>query len=469
MPNKLIKNKSTLISQALTRSALFLMAYLAMIGAIELFFPDRPNQMSFDIAPLMLWIFVGILSIQIKRRLNMIYILVMYSIYLVGNLNNAASFYRHGAHYSTDLQTTNLIYTAFGLALVIGLLIGEYILPTRQTISHTELRKEGWNTVFLVGCFLFPLIWFADELYTLRRIPILTGESILDEMYSTNYGRLYGYGVLLAVSALLMWSKQLTAKSNAARMSLAFLLASSTFIMVFDGRRVFALVFLCALLAFEVTRDTGKGMWRRVSVLVVTLIGLYLLVLYFRQGGMFGHSSSPALTFSQVGVEYRDFAFLVTRLNPGDLIGYHWFGSAIGGFSNWFILGIFGIEKNALVFGGSAYQIALEFRSAFGIRIGLVPEIWLEYGLYGTTIVTLVGIFFAWISRLVEESKSEIGRIFSCVMYGVVILSFVGQTTAITGYMSLLLYLWLVWQFLELFRTKDTNESASVLSIRAIK
>lgn len=452
-----MNNKSTLIPQALTRSALFLMAYLAMIGAIEFFFPDRPNQMSFDIAPLMLWIFVSILSIQIKRRLNIIYILVMYSFYLVGNLNNVASFYRYGSHYSTDLQTTNLIYTTFGLALVIGLLIGEKILPTRQTISHAELRKEGWNSVFLIGCFLFPFIWFADEIYTLRRIPILTGESILDEMYTTNYGRLYGYGVLLAVSALLMWSKQLVVKSNAARICMAFLLTSSAFIMVFDGRRVFALVFMCAILAFEIVRDTGKGMWRRVSVLVIALIGLYLLVLYFRQGGMFGHSSSPALTFSQVGVEYRDFAFLVTRINPGDLLGYNWFGSAIGGFANWFILGIFGFDKNALVFGGSAYQIALEFRSAFGIRIGLLPEIWLEYDLFGAAIVTLIGVFFAWITRLVEESKTEIGRIFTCVMYGVAILSFVGQTSAITGYMSLLFYLWLVWKFFESFRIKYIN------------
>jgi hypothetical protein len=56
-------------------------------------------------------------------------------------------------------------------------------------------------------------------------------------------------------------------------------------------------------------------------------------------------------------------------------------------------------------------------------------------------------------------SESEVGLVIACLVYGVLIFSFVGQTSAITGYLSLILYLWLIWRFLEAFRPKISNLS----------
>lgn len=446
----LYKNLIASIRHAIT----FALAYGLIHLLIDYLFPQLPATMHFSYYPFLFWLLVSLITGQIGQGMNRLYIYVMYAFFLIGNLNSAASLYRYGSYYSTNLQDANFIYSIFAIFLSIGIYLGEKYIKTNRYTNFTELIKEQNKTVFFVGCMLFPFIWFADEMYALRRIPIFTGESILDEMYTANYGTLYGYGVLLAIPALLAWSKLIDTKNALAKVALIFLILSTIFFMIFDGRRVFALVFLFSLLAFEISRAPEKGIWKKTLPFALILATLYLAILYFRQGGMFALTNSLAVKFSQIGVEYRDFSLLVTKLIPGSLPGYNWFGSVIGGFGNWFLLALLGFSKNELVFGGSAYQIALALKSNFGIRIGLLAEIWLDYGLNGAVISAFIGILLSIITRAVLMSTTEIGRLLACTLYGIATLSFVGQATAITGYLSLILYLWFIWRFLELFRVK---------------
>jgi hypothetical protein len=446
-------------TDSLKHALAFVIAYGIVYVFVEWLFPQIPEKMKFSTLPVLFWIGIGIISGQMTQGLNRLFIYTMFAFYLVGNLNSGASLYRYGSFYSTNLQDANYIYSIFAIFLTIGIYFGDKLIDQAKITPFLKIRKEQKNTIFFIGCMLFPFIWFADEIYTLRRIPILTGESILDEMYSGNYGRLYGYGVLLTISALLAWSKLMDTKNILAKSSLTFILLATIFFMIFDGRRVFALVFLFSLLAFEISRNPDKSIWRKTIPFAVVLAALYLVVLYFRQGGMFATSSSLGVKFSQIGVEYRDFALLVTKLNPGSLTGYHWLGSALGGFANWLLLAIVGLNKNELVFGGSAYQIALEFRSNFGIRIGLLAEIWLDYGLPGAAVAAVIGFLLSTITKVIAYSKTEVGRLLACTLYGIGTLSFVGQTTAITGYLSLIFYLWLLWSFFELFRVKKPEHS----------
>lgn len=446
--------RQNLATESFWHAFAFAIAYLATYLIVEAMFPQLPGAMSFAFLPVVIWISTGLLTGQIVQGLNRLYIYTMYAFYLIGNLNSAASLYRYGSYYSTHLQEANFIYSIFGFFLTAGIFFGDKYLQAKKISSFLEQRKELPNTIFFIGCMLFPFVWFADEMYVLRRIPILTGESILDEMYTVNYGKLYGYGVLLTISALLAWSKLIYTKNTLAKGLLLSILLSTIFFMIFDGRRVFALVFMFSLLAFELSRNPHKSIWKKTLPFAFLLGTLYLVILYFRQGGMFAASNSLAVKFSQIGVEYRDFALLVTKITPGSLHGYDWFGSAIGGFANWLVLALVGLNKNELVFGGSAYQIALELRSNFGIRIGLLPEIWLDYGMPGTALALLIGVLFSLITKNIFSTTSEVGRLLACTLYGIGTLSFVGQATAITGYVSLIFYLWLLWSFFELFRVK---------------
>jgi hypothetical protein len=431
----------------------FILAALITEISLTVIFPDRPSSMSFSIINCLSWGIVGYIFSYVRRPLNKLFLYTVVGVYMVGNMNAVASYFQYGAHFLTNLQDANLIYSLFVGTLSVGLLAGErmFFLPTSVQNSN-PLRPERWNTVFLTGSLLFPFVWFADEILTLGRVPILTGESIIESMYSLNYGRLYGYGVLLGVSALLMWAKVKTVHSMLLKILLLTCLTLTIFIMVFDGRRIFLLNFLGASAAYAVVTVSDRKIWKNILWIVVLIIGLYMVILYFRQGGAVLKRVDAANIFSQVGVEYRDYAYMYTHHAPGSLSGYNWLGSAVGGFGNQIALALLGFDKNALVFSGSAYQIALVLRSNLGIRIGLLPEAWLQYGILGALTMIPIGVLLVWSSRLVEISASEVGRVLACMMYGILLLSFVGQTSAVTGYLSLLLYLWLLWRFLELFR-----------------
>lgn len=448
------------LGSALLWAVVFISATLLMEAFVTYLFPTRPAVMGASYLGCVAWGGIGLLYAFVRRPLNQLFVLASLVMYMIGNLNAVASYFHYGSYYLSELLSANLVYCLFAAALTVGLIAGEKWLMLKAKGSPARLRSEPTNTVFFWGCLIFPFVWFADELIALRRIPILSGESIVDDIYSLNYGRLYGYGVLLGVSALLMWSKRQKTDNKLLSTVMSALLLCTIFIMVFDGKRIFVLTFFAALIAFEVLAQPDRKFWIKLFWIGVTILGLYIVVLYFRQGGLILRRSDGADMFSKVGVEYRDFVFLHGRYAAGSLPGYNWATSAIGGFGNFILLALFGLNKNELVFGGSAYQIALTLRSSFGIRIGLMPELWLNYGLWGSLIMLPIGVFFVWVSRLAQQSTTEIGRILACLVYGVLMLSFVNQTTAVTGYLSLILYLWLVWLFLDAFRSKKLPQDA---------
>lgn len=436
----------------------FALAVLMGEGLIHTIFPARPESMSFSFLPIIFWLVYGIIFSFIRSRLSIVLILAVFGFYWIGNLNAVASYFHYGNRYLTELQTANLIYATFAVAFSIGVVFSERLLNASIVIPFEQLRKEGVNTVFFFGTFLFPFIWLIDELIVLRRVPILSGESIVNDMYSIQYGRLYGYGILLGVSALLIWSKFKQTGWDG-RILLTTGLAVSVFAMIFDGRRVFLLAFIGALLAYELTASPERRLWKPVLKFFTALLIVYLTILYVRQGGQLIRYPDPAQVFSNIGVEYRDFAYVVTHLNPGSLKGYSWLGSAVGGGGNWLILALLGLDKNELVFSGSAYQLGAFYRSSFGIRIGLIPEIWLQYGMFGVAFCPLIALLYVWFARLVEASRSEVGRVFASMFFGVALLSFVGQASAITGYWSLLVYVLFIWIFFEQFRRKSEPQT----------
>lgn len=434
--------------------------FIAASSLTEIFaaliFPTRPSSMDTSLIVCLSWGMVGYLSNYIQRTPNKIFLYTAFGYYLTGNINAIASYFHYGIYYLTNLQDANLTYCCFTGFFSLGLITGEAILISPK-LKNEYLRREEWNTLFFIGSMIFPFIWIIDEILFLGNIPILTGASIVENMYSLNYGKLYGYGVLLGISALLMWAKLKTANNVFLKILLMLGLAITIFIMIFDGRRVFLLNFLGALAAFEIISVPSQKFWKRIFFVILFVVGVYIIVNYFRQGGLVLKRVDAANILSQVGVEYRDFAYMYTHHAPGSLIGYNWLASAIGGFGNQFALALLGLDKGALVFSGSAYQIALLMHSSFGIRIGLIPEVWLQYGMLGAGLMIPIGVLFVWFSRLLELSKSEAGLVIACMTYGVLIFSFVGQTSAITGYLSLILYLWLIWRFLEAFRFRISN------------
>ena len=312
------------------------------------------------------------------------------------------------------------------------------------------------SDIFSICVFLFPFFWFLDQYKAIGYVPILSGSSLIDDMYNISYGSLYGYGVILTFCCLFSWSHLFSIKRKFDFISVILLIfvGFSFFSMMFDGRRIYILIFIAALLVFELVRSGNRNILTLFGRFGGAMLCLYIIMLYVRQGGRIVSYIDPAQTLSKVGVEYRDFAYVVTHLMPGSLSNYSWFGSSVGGALNWGVLALLGFNKGELVLSGSAYQLSHIFNSDFGIRIGLFGELWLEYGLGGGLIAFVLGFIFVWISSFVYKSITLYSRVSFSIVFGIAIFSFVGQSSAITGYWSLLAYLSLFWFLLDLFRNE---------------
>lgn len=432
-------------------AASYAIAVVVFDFAIDFLFPFRKSVQEIGALSVVLWSLAGGVSGFVRGRLAQIFSPVLLLVFLVGNLNSVASYYHYGNYYLVDLIETNRIFSCYALLFVVSVFFFDSKLGSVKVLPQEELRVERLNTVFFVFLVVFPILWVFDEVYTLRRIPLLSGQSIVQDMYSTEYGRLYGYGVLLAVCALVFMAK-IRGSHGGLKLLYSAMIAFSLFAMVFDGRRVFLLIFLGAVLSFHLVSIRHYSLIKPLIKVSALILLAYIAILYQRQGGELITRFDSAQVFSKVGVEYRDFAYMVTNFKPGELEGYSWLGSSLGGFGNKIVLFLSGLNKGELVFSGSAYQIGLELKKGFGIRIGLFPEIWLEYGMMGLLFVPAVALMFIWMARMVERSTSEVGRSLAATTFGVALLSFVGQSSAITGYWSLLLYLFLMWRFFEQFR-----------------
>lgn len=444
----------------LSYGACYAFAILLVDVLIDFLFSYRRAELDIGWISYLLWALAGALNSEVKGRLARLLLPVSVAVFLVGNLNSVASYFHYGNYYLVDLKSANTIYSLYALVFSVSIRFFDSRGLSAVSADYNSLRKERVDTIFFIFVVVFPALWIADELYALRRIPLLSGQSIVDDIYTTEYGRLYGYGVLLAVCALVYMAK-LRDASRTLKFIYGALLLFVAFAMVFDGRRVFLLIFLGAALSYHMVSSTSYSLLRPVLKIVPVVLLVYVAILYQRQGGELITHFDAAQVFSKVGVEYRDFAYLVTHLKPGDLDGYSWLLSSLGGFGNKYVLFFSGLNKSELVFSGSAYQIGIALNKGAGIRIGLFPEIWLQFGFLGLAFVPLVTGLFIWISRRVELSKSEVGRAIAATAFGVAILSFVGQSSAITGYWSLLIYLYLAWRFLELFRNPYENKYTS--------
>ncbi|MBY0444044.1 MAG: hypothetical protein K2Q15_02395 [Burkholderiales bacterium] len=445
-----MKNNSKQIQYSLLCSICVAFIFLFFYYFTIAIFPASPLIMRGELNHVFIWSLSGVaLSFLRSSLLKVVFIIIM-GFYVVGNLNAVASYYHYGLHYLTDLILTNFIYSIFTLVFILGLVFFERVMKIDKMVVQENLIIEPWNTLFMATLFVFPFIWLFDQLIAVGGIPpILSGKSIVNEMYTTEYGRLYGYGVILSISALLMWQKK-TESSNLMKSTIWIGILITLFAMIFDGRRVFLLIFIGSLISFEVVRFGEKNMIKPLVKYGAILIVAYIGLLFARQGGWIFNSAESATIFSAVGVEYRDFAFVVTHFLPGSVPGYSFLGSILGGFGNSLFLSILGLSKNALVFSGSAYQLAILYKSNFGIRVGLFAEIWLEWGWFGLAPLFICSFIFASAVRLVLNTTTQVGRAFSCVIFSVLLLTFVGQASAAAGYFSLLLYLWFVWKFLNL-------------------
>jgi len=454
-------------------------AYLPLLGAIvfalavglasaiaEAVLPPIPHDMRLPLYFGMAWIPFFMLWVFLRNPLNKVVGLALATLFFIGQINAAASYVRYGAFYRSDLLQGAIVYVVFATCYVFTLWLSERILErNRAPAQLPDVRKDDVlkyrMDMFVLLLLAFAFVWFGDQVHAVGRIPILSGDRIIDDMYQIGYGRLYGYGIYLAIAGGFAWSFARYARNALERPLWFGLVALFCFFMVFDGRRVFLILFLLTLVAIEAARTPWSRLWKTLLSMGMVVLALYILLLWARQGGvLIGGSMDTAKSLTLVGVEYRDFAYVVSHFEAGELSGYEWFRSFVGGGLNWILLALAGLSKGEMTFAGSAYQLAIAYRSNFGIRIGLIGELYLAYGWFGLGPLAVVASIHGWISSRVGRQPNLPRQMLFALSFAVLTQWFVGQNTAVSGYLVLILYLVPIYWFFESFRATARGQPA---------
>lgn len=214
--------------------------------------------------------------------------------------------------------------------------------------------------------------------------------------------------------------------------------------MLFDGRRIFFLIFLFAVLIKMIKESSIERKLFKILPIGITLFSLYAIIAGIRSGKLTIFNSTAS--FLEIyGVEFRDFARIVTLTTLSETSRYNYFLSAIGSFFNSKLLWLWGIDKYSFVEMGSAYYLRdFVYKIDFGIRIGHYGELYMAFGYYGLGICFLFAIIHGYFSKLAITSHSKSNSDFLFLLVSLFCLTLVGQATVFYGTVSILLYFYIL-------------------------
>lgn len=426
-------------SRALPLVIILLMASWPVL--LSFIFSEYPQTLLPTVLDQLLGYFSVLALTMIKSPLLRIAGYTWVAWYFVGTLNVISSSLILGDYYSSlDITEAARIYLGGCLAFVLGLLAFERAYLSKGRELSIVLRTTSVYGITKLALLIFPVLWIGSMYQTLGYIPVLSGHDITDEMYETNYGLLYPYTIILVLSSLYALHLHLAARLTRFGFYYSFLVILLSFA---DGKRVVAMVFMFASMPM-LFRYYGRNAWRYLGLVCAALISLYVLVMFARTGGKQDKILLDGIAaFMAIGVEFRDFVYTTNYYSPGEVPGYSWFLSALAAMGNNFMLSLLGVDKAELVHMGSAYAWSDMFRSPFGIRTGIVSEVWFAYGILSFLILFVTGLLTGYVVKKIYKSRSELDLIFWSATFGLLLLSVVGQTTAITGSFIVFVYVYI--------------------------
>jgi hypothetical protein len=357
--------------------------------------------------------------------------------YIVGTLNTVSSALFLGQHYANmPIDVASIVYMVGVLFFVLGLKSGEYINLHKKIGACIEIGK--YSAYFII---LFPYAWLLSMYSTVGYIPVLLGIDITDDMYEINYGFLYPYTAIIALSCIYALYN-IIYKSGNYIWWLIFI--SSLLISFADGKRVVGMIVAGAAVPMIFNKYDKDG-WYKIYMAMGSAVLLYVIMAIVRQGGSTDRYESDAITkYMAVGVEFRDFVYSINIIEPGNIDGYSWHKSALAAMMNESVLSFFGIDKKEYVSMGSAYVWAKIFNSNFGIRTGIVSELWFAYEYYYILFIYTIGVISTLCLKISKTLDSEILMIIMWGIIGMGYLAIVGQATAIAGTLTVYFYVYVL-------------------------
>jgi len=407
----------------------------AVNGAVALLFPDFANELLPSVWHYLLAAALLLIALSLRNALKGVIATLWVTWFLVGSLNALASATVLRSYYSNlDLHSAATIYLSAASLFILGLVFA----PESKGAVNLIRQDIGFvSRAVLLG---FPLLWFLSLYFSLGYVPLLSGADITEEIYALKYGPLYPYSVILCLSALHVLDRAIESQ-GAARIWFSAYYLTILLVSLADGKRAIMLLSFFSSLPLLFHKIGPKSAFHLGAGGSVAAIAIYAGAFVLRGGGEFDrYTVDIASAFLLVGVEYRDFAYSVVHFNPGEIAGYSFLTSALGSMMNSSLLSLLGIDKTEVVSGGSAYVWSGLFASPYGIRTGIVSELWFAYGEFAWPLFVLMGIAVGWVIQRSRRAKWESSRLFYFFLYGSACLSIFGQATAIFGSITVALY-----------------------------
>jgi len=435
------------------RLLLYLAIYIALLLVpilLKVLDPQVPQELIPPLSILITWAFPLLLSYRLKNQANQIFAIVWIFWFVVGSLNLLASYRHYGILYLLDARYPALIYIVFLLALISGMYFYEEVLARIRLIKRkrAELPDQfrPLLPIFAELLLIFPFVWFGSIVLFLGYVPLLRsllgGQNIVQTMYALNYGPLYGYGIVNVFSILVAVEKFYSRRGPVKYLFLT-LAVIFAFFMIASGKRHWIILSGLAVPIFLLR--TRRVSLLRTFLFLAVVAGLYIGLEIVRRGSESAAFSSFLGKLFAIGHEYRTFAYVVNHFKPGEIENYNWAVSTIAAAINSTLLRILGLDKASLVQLSSAFSWRYIFYSEFGIRAGIIAELYMAYGFPGACLLFIFGVIIAWVNDHLMHTKSKNGLLFLSVIFGLFMLTLVDTTNDLTGSLTVLFYVWVVY------------------------
>ncbi len=351
----------------------------------------------------------------------------------------------HDTTWDVDIHGASLLYF-LNIFIFTGALLYFDAKGGKEAKKTSSLDFRIDNKIFIAFFFVFPILLLLTLYKSVGFFPILSGANFVDEMYTYDYGPLYGYKFFCVYSFLMV---VYFIKFKKYRLFNIFFLIILLFTTSVDGKRF--LLFIC-LLAFIPLNDyinRLKNPFKKTSYTPVFIVStviamIYMVLLAIRLGN--NDVSQWANIFIEkipFGVEYKDYVYSYEKFNNTNIQNYNFMLSNIGAFVNSGILSFMGYDKEALTHMGSAYVWMDAYNIEFGIRTGIVSELYFAYGIAGSLLMILLAFFVNKTSNKLIRPNSIFELFQHAILYALYVLIINGQATVFFGCLSMMLYIYL--------------------------
>lgn len=398
---------------------------------------------------------------KIQNIFNRIISYIWFLFFFLGVLN-INSIKQNTDIWRLDIYEPSLLYFSCLIVFIISLIFFEKF-KKKKVVFRNDLGLIN-KSLFTYVILFFPFLLIIDIYRTLGFFPLLTGQSFVGEMYEYNYGFLYKFKFICVYSFCIAFF--MLRKANKYFLSFIYLIFL-LFVVSVDGKRfvlLMGIISLIPLLLILKKKYVEKGFdikkFNSTPVIVLfCIVGfVYIFVNVLRTGGNLKDSVNQLIFNIPFGVEYKDYVHTYNTYLSQSIKGYNFEMSALGSFFNSSFLELFQFDKNQLYNLGSQNAFMNLYNEDFGIRIGIIAELYFAYGLFVIPLMILIAFFTNRISQRLIDPKSYFNLIQNSILFALFILLINGQATVFFGNLTLIIYMYLFYLFCKLIKYKNFNK-----------